>query len=101
MCVKPNFNKLHYFYSCFFFGLTIFLIKNENSFSFQSISTRFKTNLLVEMLWSGPKAMATAVQAKQITLYGILKSGVGRLINKDSVLNCTIYPSLEALKLKI
>lgn len=40
------------------------------------------------------------MQTKQITLYGMLKSGVGRVIIMDSVRNRTRYPSLEALKLQ-
>lgn len=43
------------------------------------------SNLRVDKLWNEPKAMATTVQARQITLYGILKSGVGRVIRRASV----------------
>ena len=43
----------------------------------------------VVMLWSGPKAKATTVQVKQITLYGIEKSGVGKFTRSDSVYNWT------------
>lgn len=41
------------------------------------------------MLCNGPKAKATTVQAKHITLYGILKSGVGNVIIRFSVLTST------------
>lgn len=75
--------------SCFFFAPNIFPTKKENNLPFQSFSMRFRINLFVEMLCSGPNASATAVHARHMTLYGILKSGVGRLINKDSVRNCT------------
>ena len=43
------------------------------------------SNLREERLWNEPNAMATTVQAKQMTLYGILKSGVGRVIRRISV----------------
>lgn len=43
------------------------------------------TNRFVVILCHGPNANATAVHAKQITLYGILKSGVGRLMRIVSV----------------
>ena len=43
------------------------------------------SNLRVLRLWKDPKAMATTVQARQITLYGILKSGVASETSKVSV----------------
>lgn len=43
------------------------------------------SNLREERLWKEPKAIATTVQARQITLYGILKSGVGRVMSRISV----------------
>ncbi|CAF4480680.1 unnamed protein product, partial [Rotaria magnacalcarata] len=47
---------------------------------------RFSPNVnsLVVKLCKPPKARATAVQPKQMTLNGILKSGVGRLTSNDS-----------------
>lgn len=36
-------------------------------------------------MWNEPNAMATTVHAKQMTLYGILKSGVGRVMRRISV----------------
>lgn len=43
------------------------------------------SNLREERLWNEPNAMATTVHAKQMTLYGILKSGVGRVMRRISV----------------
>ena len=41
--------------------------------------------LFVVMLCNGPKAKATTVHVKQMTLYGIEKSGVGKFTNRASV----------------
>ena len=43
------------------------------------------SSLLVDRLWKEPKPIATTVHARQITLYGILKSGVGRVTSTASV----------------
>jgi hypothetical protein len=48
-----------------------------------------------------PKATATTVQAKQMTLYGILKSGVGREISRDSVWRRRKNSSEVSFKLRI
>lgn len=50
-----------------------------------SISPSSIVKFLVVMLCSGPKASATTVHARQITLYGMEKSGVGKLTSSDSV----------------
>jgi hypothetical protein len=41
-------------------------------------------NTFAVKLYKPPKARATAVQPRQITMKGIPKSGVGRLTNNDS-----------------
>ena len=43
------------------------------------------TNLRVVRLKMDPNPMAITVHTKQMTLYGILKSGVGREIRSSSV----------------
>ena len=43
------------------------------------------TNLLVVRLNMEPNPMAITVQTKQMTLYGMLKSGVGKEIKSNSV----------------
>ena len=59
------------------------------------------SNLREERLWKEPKAMATTVHARQMTLYGILKSGVGRVISRISVWRRrNIFSSGAALALK-
>lgn len=50
------------------------------------------TSSLVQILCSGPNANATTVQARQITLYGMLKSGVGKETIAPFVLNTIGYP---------
>lgn len=73
-----------------------FFFPNILPFNFANIALTFPirpgfflgstaSNLREERLWNEPNAMATTVQAKQITLYGILKSGVGRVIRRISV----------------
>ena len=43
------------------------------------------TKRRVVRLWMEPNAMASTVQARQMTLYGMLKSGVGKDTRRDSV----------------
>jgi hypothetical protein len=45
------------------------------------------TNRRTSMLKIVPKANAITVELRMMTLYGILKSGVGRLSNNDGVRN--------------
>lgn len=52
------------------------------------------------MLCKGPNANATTVQARQMTLYGIEKSGVANEMISVSVVNLTTYPLSLAFMLK-
>jgi hypothetical protein len=45
---------------------------------------KFFFTFLVVKLCNDPKPIAIAVHVKQITLYGMLKSGVGKLSNNVS-----------------
>lgn len=47
------------------------------------------------MLCRGPNAKATTVQARHITLYGILKSGVGNDTIAPLVLKTAGYPEMR------
>lgn len=74
--------------SSFFPNILLFNLDNA-AFTFPIGPVLFvestASNLREERLWKEPKAIATTVQARQITLYGILKSGVGRVMSRISV----------------
>lgn len=52
----------------------------------------------MQILCRGPKANATTVHARHITLYGILKSGVGNETIAPLVLNMAGYPETNEIK---
>lgn len=73
-CSETSFKSLFLKKAFIFWSMPVF-------FSFGSTTL----NRRVVRLCNDPKAMATTVQARQITLYGILKSGVGNDTSKVSV----------------
>lgn len=66
-----------------------FLLKLKRPFNLAKrplvVAGSSRTNRRVVRLCTEPNATATTVHARQMTLYGMLKSGVGRETSKDSV----------------